>query len=250
MRNRPYVPTGPIMKRPLTSLTLVTIALVAAAQGPDPQPQPIKGWGSAINPTGDCKFKPADGRLVIEIPESAKLSYDLADSGETNAPRVLTPVKGDFVIQVKVDASSAASSENPHAQKTGYYSGAGIVVFADEKNFVRLERAALYSSHQGAMLYTNFEIRVDGEVQKKGNTGDLPPDKGKPVWLRLERKGAAMHASMSQDGENWAPLPPKELSSEAWTRGNIVGGIAAISCAKKTPFSPAYSDFSIRAGRQ
>lgn len=239
------------MKRPHILLTLVALTLVATADGPASKPQTIEGWGTAVNPAEDCKFNADDGRLVIEIPESGVRSYDLAmDFGGTNAPRVVAPVKGDFVIQVKIDASSAAAGENPGAQDSGYYSGAGLVVFADEKNFVRLERAALFSPEAGARLYTNFEIRVNGKVEKQGNTGDLPPDKTKPVWLRLERKGGELHASMSQDGEHWVFLAPKELRDEAWTRDTIVAGIAAISCGKKTPFSPAYSDFSIRQGGQ
>jgi regulation of enolase protein 1 (concanavalin A-like superfamily) len=228
-------------------LNLVAFTLVASADGPSSKPRTIEGWGTTVNAAEDCKFNAVGGQLVIEIPESEKKAYDLnADFGGTKAPRVFAPVKGDFVIQVRVDASSSARSETPGAQKSGYYSGAGLIVFADEKNFVRLERAALYSSEEGARLYTNFEIRVDGKIEKQGNTGDLPPDKDKPVWLRLERKGGEIHGAMSQDGEQWVSLPAKQLRGEAWTHGNIVAGIAAISCGKKTPFSPAYSDFSIR----
>lgn len=240
------------MKRPHLILALVALTLAAVAQGPKSQAQTIQGWGTAVNPIGDCKFSTDGGQLVIEIPKSEKSQYDLApDLSGSSAPRILTPVKGDFVIQVKVDTSSAAASEKSDAQNTGYYSGAGLVVFADEKNFIRFERAALFSANgNDPQLYTNFEIRVDGKVERKGSNGHLLPDKTKPVWLRLERKGTTMHASMSQDGENWVSLVPKELRNDAWTRDKIMAGIAAISSAKKTPFSPAYSDFSIRPGGQ
>ena len=57
--------------------------------------------------------------------------------------------------------------------------------------------------------------------------GDFKTEAGKPTWLHLERKGNLLLGSMSQDGKNWTKVEPKELRAEAWTKNDIVAGVAA-----------------------
>ena len=156
---------------------------------------------------------------------------------------MLQPLKGNFTIQVKVEGEFAPGDKSTQEGRTGY-TGAGLVVFADEKNFVRIERAAL--QHQGgeAHAYTNFEIRVNGELERIGTTGDFATDATKPIWLRLERKGDLLLGAMSQDGKNWSWGEPKELRAEAWQKPDLTGGIAAISTSEKS-FAPVYSELTV-----
>lgn len=229
-----------------TLLALLTIGLTTLADESTPKKEAIAGWGTAIDPAGDCKFKAADGKLMITVPGTDKphdLSPELASS---TAPRVLQPVRGDFVIQVRVDGEFQPGDESTQAGRTGY-TGAGLVVFADQGNFVRLERATLHHQGDEEKPYTNFEIRVDGRLERIGTTGDLPTEWDKPTWLRLERKGQQLLGAMSHDGEHWTYGEPKELRAEAWTRDEIVAGVAAISTSRN-PFVPTYSAFSIQQG--
>src|SRR5687768_13293767 len=63
----------------------------------------IKGWGTPIDPDGDCAFQADAGKLTITVPGEAK-PHDLsAELSSTTAPRVLQPLKGNFVLQVKVE---------------------------------------------------------------------------------------------------------------------------------------------------
>ena len=225
-------------------LALLAFALPSLADEPTPKKEPVKGWGIALNPAEDCKFKADDGKLTITVPGSAK-PHDLSSEIDNmTAPRVVQPVKGDFIIQVRVDGEFQPGDESTQFGRSGY-TGAGLVVFADETNFVRIERATLHHQGDEARAYTNFEIRVDGKPERYGTTGDFPTEKDKPTWLRLERKGQQLLGAMSHDGEHWTSSEPKELRAEAWTRNDIVAGVAAISTSRQ-PFTPTYSAFSIQ----
>lgn len=238
----------------ITALSIATLAVAEEPKAPQDaalekepaKPQMFEGWGLSYDLSGDCAFKLADGKFTLTVPGSEKphdLSTELMSS---TAPRVLQPLKGDFVIEVKVEGEFNPGEDSTQLSRTGY-TGAGLVVFADPKSYVRLERATLHHTGAEPRPYTNFEIRVDGELERLGTTGDLPTEAGKPVWLRLERKGNLLHGSMSQDGKTWTQGEPKELLAKAWQDGRIFGGIAAISTSKKE-FSPVYSGLSVQQG--
>ena len=246
----------------MKSIALLTIAIATialAVDGPERKPDeqlekpaetvalkktPIAGWGIALDLAGDCTFTPADGALKITVPGSDKPHDMSTELMSSTAPRVIQPLNGNFTIEVKIEADFDPGEVSTQAGRTGY-TGAGLVVFADANNYVRLERATL--SRGEAKPYTNFEIRVDGEVQRIGTTGDLPTEAGKPVWLRLQRQGNILRGFMSQDGKTWKEGEPKELLSEAWKGVPVFGGVAAISTSKKD-FTPTYSGLSVQQG--
>jgi regulation of enolase protein 1 (concanavalin A-like superfamily) len=142
-----------------------------------------------------------------------------------------------------VEGEFRPGSDSSQPGRSGYR-GAGLVVFADAKNYVRLERATLEWKDETPQAYTNFEIRVDGELQRIGTTADAPLDPQKPTWLRLQRVGAILQGAVSQDGKEWKDLVPKELT-DAWKKETL-GGIAAISTSQEE-FTPRYSELSITA---
>ena len=230
--------------KPHTCFALLAFVIPCLADEPTPKSEPIKGWGIALNPAEDCKFKAEDGKLTITVPGAGQ-PHDLSPELLCNtAPRVVQSVKGDFVIQVKVEGEFQPGDESTQPGRTGY-TGAGLVIFADDGNFVRIERATLQSQGDVATPYTNFEIREKGELERAGTTDDLATEKDKPTWLRLERKGQQVLGAMSHDGEHWTYGEPKDLRAEEWTRNDIVAGVAAISTSRQ-PFAPIYSAFSIQ----
>jgi regulation of enolase protein 1 (concanavalin A-like superfamily) len=225
-------------------LLLLASVMPSLAINPALEHAPATHWGTTIDPAKDCKVRNVDGRLTISVPGTEK-PHDLSPELDScTAPRVVQPVKGDFTIEVIVHGEFEPGEESSQEGRTGY-TGAGLVVFADEKNFVRLERATLNRRGGEPAPYTNFEIRVDGKNERFGNTGDFKTEAGKPTWLRLERKGNLLLGSMSQDGKNWTKGEPKELRAEAWKKNDIVAGIAAISTSSQT-FSPSFSQLTIR----
>jgi len=221
---------------------LVALAGSIAAGAPSGSGS-IPGWGTVIDPAGDCKVNLRDGKLSIIVPASDK-AHDLScEIGNTTAPLVIQRAIGDFVLQVKVDGTFQPSDDSSEAGRCGYVGG-GLVIFADKSNYVTIARATLRYQGDKPAPYTNFEIRADGECVRIGATGDLPTDPAKPTWLRLERRGRQMLGAMSQDGKHWHYGDPKPLDSKAWDKPSVTAGIAALSTSTGD-FAPIFSGLAL-----
>lgn len=210
----------------------------------------VEGWGKFVNPAGDCSFKnsTSSGVLKIIVPGSEN-PHDLSpELRSMTAPRVLQTVEGDFKVQVKVIGDFEPGSDSTQAGRTGY-NGAGLVIFADEKNFVRLERATLHRIGGSAQAYTNFEIRENGFLKQQGSTADFQTSDNKPTWLRLERRGNKMHGAMSQDGITWIQANPMPLDPEFWNNDQVEIGVAAVSTSRQN-FTPVFSGFSVEPKKE
>jgi len=216
----------------------------APAAVPPATPVLLAGWGEAVDPAQDSQFTVSDTGLLLVVAGSDR-PHDLsAELGNVDAPRVLQPMTGDFKIEVKVDGLFSPGGESTQPGRTGY-TGAGVVIMADDNNYVRLERAALQFSGDGqAHAYINFEIRLNGQLVSIGTTGDHKTPTDQPVWLRLERKGLVFHGATRQEGEEWSSLPPKELPS-AWPAA-LKAGVHAVSTSRQV-FSPKFSDLKVAA---
>jgi regulation of enolase protein 1 (concanavalin A-like superfamily) len=200
----------------------------------------IQGWGKAVHPENDCGFFLSQGELLLHVPGGPP--HDLAaEIGVTNAPRVLQPVRGDFVMQVKIEGRFAPGDQSTLPGRTGY-NGAGLVLMGDEKNVVTLARAVLHRGGDAAVPYANFEMRADGRLQRIGMTGDHPLPKTEPVWLRLERRGQLVRGAVSLDGAKWTELEPKTLPDSFPLE--LQAGVVAISTSKEE-FNPRYSQFQV-----
>lgn len=199
------------------SLLLVACALVAAS------PPALKGWGQASDPDGDCRFEQKGGKLTITVPGT--LHNLVADSGQVNAPTVLSPVKGDFIAMVKATGSVRPGPDTSVPDGLPY-NGTGLLLWVDRDNYIRLERAGLM--RDGAFLpYVNFEHFKDGQRSFSQGAGlqDLP------THLRLERRGGSLSAFASHDGLHWSPFPPLEVRLP----DEVKIGVAAVNSSTK-PF--------------
>jgi len=201
-------------------------------------------WGIVQNTAGDCSFDVKQDKLTISIPGSAP-PHDLSiELSSTRAPLVLRQVAGDFIVQVRVDGAFNPSNQSREPARTSY-TGAGLVVFADGNNYIRIERATLSRVGEKPEPYTNFEIRTNGDLERIGDIPDLPTDPNKPTWLRLERRGGEIRGAMSQDGAHWTYGEPEQLDATIWARAELSVGVAAISTSTE-PFAPIYSDYILR----
>lgn len=201
----------------------------------------LEGWGRIVNPDEDCRFTLADGALRIDVPGDGNPHDMSAELITTNAPRVLQTVAGDFAVSVKIDGTFAPGDASTQPGRSGY-TGAGLLVYSDAGNYVRLERATLQWPGEEPRPYTNFEIRINGQVVRLGTTGDRPIKVDLPTYLRLERRGNRLHGFVSQDNEKWDELPAKELP-EDWGR-ELQAGVAAISTSKQM-FTPVYRGLKV-----
>ncbi|MBI1176902.1 DUF1349 domain-containing protein [bacterium] len=225
----------------LLQFAIVAGAVVSSLSADD-APK-LEGRGRAINPAGDCTFDVGDNSIRISVPGSDK-SHDLSpELGSNTAPRVVRTVTGNFAIQVKVSGDFKPGGESTQAGRTGY-TGAGLVLFADEKNFVRLERAVLQRPGDVPRPYINFEIRVNGRIGRMGTTGDFRLKPDGPVWLSLERKGLELRGAVSADGKTWSRGASKSLDPKISKQNGLSVGVAAISTSRQT-FNPEYSELRL-----
>jgi serine/threonine protein kinase/regulation of enolase protein 1 (concanavalin A-like superfamily) len=180
-------------------------------------------WGDAVDPDGDCKFElePHEDKVRIVIPGKPHILS--AEFGRVNAPRMLRDIKGDFDVSVRVDGTSHPGGK----ATTGLYSpyhGAGLLIWQDPENYVRLEIAAELQ-HGKPRPYVNFEYRKDGALAV--TSGIKNPD----GWnqLRLRRRGDEIHASFGPDGVRWTSFTP--LTAKLNDRLKV--GVAAINSSSK-----------------
>ena len=115
-----------------------------------------------------------------------------------------------------------------------------------EKDVVTLARAVIQQDGEEPVPYANFEIRVGGEVQRIGLTGDHPLPKDGPVFLRLERRGSKFIGSVSTDGTTWDMLEPKDVPAE-WP-DELQAGVAAISTSREE-FNPKFSKLQVEKSK-
>lgn len=192
-------------------------------------------WGEIVNPKKDCKFLPLDETLKVTLPATA---HDLSiEINRMNAPRLVRPVTGDFTIQVKVAGVSHPQSPSTIPNRRPFCS-AGLLIWSNERNYIRLERASLLAGNV-ISTYASWELRQDGKFVRAGRNDDLPL-KGAVSWLRITRTGDSFVGAASHDGQDWMPLPSITLAGN-----NLRAGILAVNDTP-TPFSPVFSDFSLR----
>lgn len=168
-----------------------------------------KHWGVPVDPEGDCTFRPDRARLCIIIPGKARiLSREI---GQTNAPRVLRVVDGDFRAEVTVLGDLPT---DPRCLTEGRwpYHGAGLLLWQDDDNYVRFERAHMRNPNLGTWrCYPAFEWRRGGKMARSWRTTDGLLDPARSVMLRVVRKGAILTASFRQQDHDWTELPPLQV---------------------------------------
>ena len=180
-------------------------------------------WGDAVDPDGDCKFElePREDRVRIIVP--GKTHILSAEIGRVNAPRILRDIEGDFDVSVRVAGTGHPGGK---ATTTLYspYHGAGLLIWQDQENYVRLEIAADLQ-HGKARPYVNFEHRKDGALAT--SSGIMNTDGSN--HLRLRRRGDEIYASFGPDGLRWTSFSP--LTAQLNDRLKV--GVAAINSSTK-----------------
>ena len=115
------------------------------------------------------------------------------------------------------------------------YHGAGLLVWQDERNYVRLE-IATELHHGKPRSYANFELRKGGELAASKGL-DI---KNGSTHLLLERRGKEVRAAFGPDGLRWTWFAPMPVELD----DRLSVGIAAINSAKK-PLNAGLGSFAI-----
>lgn len=206
-----------------------------AAPEPAPAPAPrIQKWGELEGPLGDVKFLPDGTGLTLEIPGSPHL---LSPELELkNAPRLLKDVKGDFTALVLVPGKILPGTQS--LKKFPFtFQGAGLLVWQDENNYVRLERTSTFFTVEKKRLH-----QVLVEVCKEGKTtsSTLRDAKDNDLTLKVERRGGELRFSFSPDGKTWLEVKRLNVSLPS----SVAVGVSASNASPK-PFAARLEAFEV-----
>jgi S1-C subfamily serine protease/regulation of enolase protein 1 (concanavalin A-like superfamily) len=210
-------------------------AKVRANGTPEPEPKGTKlaGWGLAIDPDKDCKFTPESRNMTINV---AAAWHDMGGAlRKFNAPRVMRPVDGDFVLTVKVDGDFNPRGPSTNPKSIPYVAG-GILLWHDSANFIRLERAAM---RRGNRINTTVAFE-EWEGGYSGATHNEASKQG-DCYLRLERRGSRILGAVSSDGSAWKVLKPIDT---VWP-SKLRVGLMAISTSSQ-PFAAKFEQFDLK----
>jgi regulation of enolase protein 1 (concanavalin A-like superfamily) len=209
----------------LSVIMAAVCANTALADENDARPTEVPGWGRVIDPWRDCdvSLDRENERLNIHVPGTPHvLSAEVAQL-PMNAPRVVRHVRGDFMASVHV-----LGRLEPGRSKTTHYDpyhGAGLIVWQDPSNYLRLERAVglINGRHHP---YVNYELREGGllAVSRGFTIGD-----GSLV-LKLRRQGNSISAWYSSDGRRWVGLG----RIDATFAEQVEVGVVAVNSSKRT----------------
>jgi hypothetical protein len=124
-------------------LAVVACLLVLSVRADEKAGTRLKGWGEVIDPDHDCQIDLDKGKVTMKVPGKA---HDFAaELQRRNAPRILSEVGGDCILDVKV-SGELKPSDTSTIEGRRSYNGAGLTVsryevdLDNEDTYVRLER--------------------------------------------------------------------------------------------------------------
>jgi regulation of enolase protein 1 (concanavalin A-like superfamily) len=220
---------------------LVCMALcffVSAGSAEDKKSKVIEHWGKVTDPDGDCTIKSDNKKLTITVPDS---THDLNASTGMNSPRVLQEVEGDFTAQVRVSGDFVPGQKSTNNVSTPF-KGAGLLVWQDDKNYLRLERNRFWiDQNKSACFPPLLEYFEDGQYQDTDpEVTSEPFFKEAWTYLRLERRGKNIKAFYSDNGKDWTEV--KEITTKFSSKISV--GVAAINTSDKS-FTAEFEEFKI-----
>jgi regulation of enolase protein 1 (concanavalin A-like superfamily) len=191
----------------LAALAAAPAAVAAPVPKADPNPELTRLYGTPVDPDKDCTFAVKGTALAVTLPAG---DHTLTAEGtKRNAPRVLRDAPaGDFTATVRVEVTFAPdAAAPPDALDPG--SGAGLLVWADDRNHVLVMRCHEALGRKRVTTGTELHGVVNGEdVNESGPPGPHAPA---AVFLRLERAGGTIRGAVSPDGTNWQPAGEAEF---------------------------------------
>jgi regulation of enolase protein 1 (concanavalin A-like superfamily) len=206
-------------------MAAVCTTAVAVPDEDEARPKEVPGWGRVIDPWRDCDVTPdlEHDRLKIGVPGTPHVLSAEVPQLPMNAPRVVRRVRGDFTAVVHVPGRL----EPGRSRTTHYdpYHGAGLIVWQDPSNYLRLERAVGFINGR-RHPYINYELREDGHLAV--SHGITVEDR--PLFLKLRRQGRAFSAWYSREGRRWVELG----RVDATFAERVEVGVVAVNSSKRT----------------
>ncbi len=159
------------------------------------------GW-ILEDPRNDASYNVADqpGFLRISVPpcDPSRQCNDLFPGNNFDAPRFVQHINGDFTVMTRLDF-------NPRYQ----YQGAGILVWQDENNFLRLERSK--GDVAGGWPGVHLDKREKGGPFTAIPSTEVQPTEATQIELRMKRAGDHFTASWREPGGIWRSVGETDI---------------------------------------
>jgi regulation of enolase protein 1 (concanavalin A-like superfamily) len=204
-----------------------------ATPPPPPSPPKLESWNGLVGVPGDCKLL-ADGTgLNVTLPGTLHLLSP--DLNLKNAPRMMSFVEGDFVAAVKIPGRILPGTK-PVGRLPFTFQGAGLLIWEDENNYLRLEKASSYSEGKlRSLVLAEYcsKGKVVSHVSRDVREGTLT--------LKFDRRGSEVRCSYSpDDGKTWLELKRQNVAFP----NTIAVGVSASNASPKA-FVARFEDFRL-----
>jgi regulation of enolase protein 1 (concanavalin A-like superfamily) len=191
-----------IVREPRLALFLLVFMTSFAASAGAQEKKPLPGWGDFVDPAGDCKVRAEKDRVTITVPGTNHNLNPIPEYDNVLGPRLLQAVDGNFDVQVQAAVFPQPKANTSTTPQKHSYVAAGLLVWQDDKTFLRCLRAALGERGEVFVHVEAFQggKRLDGRYFVTAKTRVIPDQ---AVFLRVERRGKQLTASQSLDGKKW-----------------------------------------------
>ena len=170
------------------------------------------------------------GNGLVSIPTQAGDLYQTANSAKNV---VLRPAPtGNFTIVAKINHKGLVQ-----------YQQAGIIVYGDDDNYVKLDRTASNGPTAANTEFFEFIQEVAGTPRNQGTdrTANLAATFPQDFYLRIVWDGTNLVAGYSTDNQTWTTVGRTSTAMPA----NAQVGFFALSNAAATTVTPTFDWFTI-----
>jgi serine/threonine protein kinase len=204
-----------------------------------------------VDPDKDCKLFKDENNMKIKIEIPGNTLHTLApelvalqnkEKPLHNAPMSLIEVDGDFAALVQVTGEISPGAALPMDRRGNHVSstvqGAGLILYQDKNNFVRLERTVGVpeGSHQ-PMPRLLLDVVKDG---KHVTESYEPVPEGRVYLLLIRRKGRIMCGASPNLGGLARSLQKVGIQ----LRSEVEIGLSATNISAN-PFTATFEDFAL-----
>jgi hypothetical protein len=215
----------PAATDPRPTITLVEVpsdeAEGATRSNPAESLPLASGSATFIDPDADCGYEVDEESRAATIRVPGRPHVLSAELGRLNAPRLLWPLRGDFVASVRVAGTNSPAGPTTMKEFAPYH-GAGLLLWQGPGDYLRLEIAREVVRGR-TRSYINYEYRRAGRLaHSRGETLSEPAN-----FVRLERKGNQVVAAFSADADQWVPDLPLDVGLDS----RLQIGLVAINTA-------------------
>lgn len=196
------------MVRVSLSILLCIIGLVCSVAAED-----IPGWGTLVDPLGDCPVDFTNKGIQLTVPPGVHQLNPVME--RVTAPRIWNDVAGDFLFEARViDFPRPELDTGANGNRS--YIAAGLVLWQDEKSFLRWTRSA---SAEANAVYLSCE-QFDNAKFVGGGNFKLDDQ---PIWLRIERRGNTLRMSASSNGNDWKQMIERQSNYQNALKVGVFG---------------------------